>query len=364
MLSFHCGHIFCYECWGDYLKVRILTNFNINTILCPASGCKMQIDELTIKNVLKDQSILDRYYKLTINSFVMDSKNIRWCPGNNCRNAIKVKLLKEKTVCCSCGTFFCFGCGLSPHPPADCKMLRTWNNKIATEGGDSEWKVKFTKECPKCDFLIHKEGGCQYMNCSNCNHKFCWICLGAFDHKQHNCSAFKQQMNEEINVKRFELLKYNHYFTRYKTHEQSIKLEDRILKRADILMNQAVEKGNSWFDVQHFKKAALQLMEARNILKNTYVYGYYLPPHVNREIFEYLQAELEEKTEKLSQILENEQQIYEKSAILNATENVKKRLASLIEGLSDHDIVGGTNTQKTFKADEFEDYQGWIYNPG
>jgi hypothetical protein len=54
-----------------------------------------------------------------------------------------------------------------------------------------------------------------------------------------------------------------------------------------------------WIDVQYIKSATQQLMEARNMLKWTYVYGYYLPEHVNRDLFEYLQADLEAGTEVL-----------------------------------------------------------------
>lgn len=49
-----------------------------------------------------------------------------------------------------------------------------WMAKCAREGDDLKWLAQYTKECPKCKALIHKDGGCQYMTCSTCQHKFCW----------------------------------------------------------------------------------------------------------------------------------------------------------------------------------------------
>jgi ariadne-1 len=49
----------------------------------------------------------------------------------------------------------------------------------------------------------------------------------------------------------------------------------------------------SWIDVQFIETATKSLTECRRMLKFSYIYGYYLPNHVNREIFEYLQADLE-----------------------------------------------------------------------
>lgn len=64
-------------------------------------------------------------------------------------------------------------------------------------------------------------------------------------------------------------------------------------------------------------------MEARNMLKWTYVYGYFLPDQVNRDLFEYLQADLEGATEKLSALLEAKEE-KDRLKIINATEYVKQ----------------------------------------
>uniref|UniRef100_A0A5F9CK12 RING-type domain-containing protein n=1 Tax=Oryctolagus cuniculus TaxID=9986 RepID=A0A5F9CK12_RABIT len=32
-----------------------------------------------------------------------------------------------------------------------------------------------TKDCPKCNIRIEKNGGCNHMQCSKCKHDFCWM---------------------------------------------------------------------------------------------------------------------------------------------------------------------------------------------
>jgi ariadne-1 len=56
-------------------------------------------------------------------------------------------------------------------------------------------------------------------------------------------------------------------------------------------------QGMTWADVKFVKDATVALMECRNILKHTYIYGYYLPEKVNRDIFEHLQSDLESGVE-------------------------------------------------------------------
>mmetsp|Transcript_3584 Transcript_3584/g.3960 ORF Transcript_3584/g.3960 Transcript_3584/m.3960 type:complete len:523 (-) Transcript_3584:184-1752(-) len=357
-----CNVEFCPDCW----KLHITTNINdgkVKVIRCPAKGCISQIDAVTINSLLgDDEGSKQKYAKLVADAYVMDNPNVRYCPSPGCDRAIKVELLKDKHVVCDCSCKFCFGCGKLPHAPAECGMARKWEQKIAKEGEDAQWLAAFTKECPKCATLIHKDGGCQYMACPKCSHKFCWICLGNFDHKNHQCNKFTETSGDD---KRKDLHKFMHFLTRYQTHEQSAKLEDKLMEIAERIMHELAEKGMSWIDVQFIKTATEQLTEARDVLKWTYVYGYFLPDQVNRELFEYLQGELEEGTEKLSELLEAKGE-KDRMNIINQNEFVKQRLQNLLEGLAEGDITGGDNTvkEKTYKTEGFEKYNGWIYNAG
>ena len=52
---------------------------------------------------------------------------------------------------------------------------------------------KVVKRCPKCHVIIDKDGGCNHMTCSNCNHQFCWICLQDWDkHEDYYTCPFNE----------------------------------------------------------------------------------------------------------------------------------------------------------------------------
>lgn len=80
---------------------------------------------------------------------------------------------------------------------------------------------KFWFQCPRCHICIEKNGGCNHMQCYNCKHDFCWMCLG--DWKSHGseyyeCSRYKENPNiahESVHAQAREALKkYLHYYER------------------------------------------------------------------------------------------------------------------------------------------------------
>ena len=48
------------------------------------------------------------------------------------------------------------------------------------DSATSCWIVQYTKDCPECKTAINKDGGCNHMHCKQCDHHFCWVCLGGF----------------------------------------------------------------------------------------------------------------------------------------------------------------------------------------
>jgi hypothetical protein len=43
------------------------------------------------------------------------------------------------------------------------------------------WIEVNSKKCPNCETNIEKDKGCMKMDCSSCNHLFCWLCLRPWD---------------------------------------------------------------------------------------------------------------------------------------------------------------------------------------
>jgi ariadne-1 len=58
------------------------------TISCPAK-CNIRVDDVTVLRLIDLPDVRRKYQYLITNSFVECNRNMRWCPGKNCKNAIK-----------------------------------------------------------------------------------------------------------------------------------------------------------------------------------------------------------------------------------------------------------------------------------
>lgn len=57
-------------------------------------------------------------------------------------------------------------------------MVKDWWRKKEEDSATATWISSYTKDCPKCQSPIEKNGGCNHMWCKQCRHEFCWVCLG------------------------------------------------------------------------------------------------------------------------------------------------------------------------------------------
>lgn len=162
------------------------------------------------------------------------------------------------------------------------------------------------------------------MQCAKCKYDFCWICLEEW--KKHSsstggyyrCTRYEviqhvEEQSKEMTVeaekkhKRFqELDRFMHYYTRFKNHEHSYQLEQRLLKTAKEKMEQLSralkETEGGCPDTTFIEDAVHVLLKTRRILKCSYPYGFFLEPKsTKKEIFELMQTDLEMVTEDLAQ---------------------------------------------------------------
>lgn len=104
------------------------------------------------------------------------------------------------------------------------------------------WIMANTKPCPKCKKPIEKNQGCNHMSCRECNHGFCWVCLG--DWKDHGsgtggyykCNKYQEEVKKNTSLQKAEqereraqseLRRYLFYFERYMNHEKSQKIAQK-----------------------------------------------------------------------------------------------------------------------------------------
>lgn len=196
MTGLECGHRFCLVCWREYLTTKIVTEGLGQSISCAAHGCDILVDDVTVTKLV-DPRVKVKYQQLITNSFVECNQLLRWCPSVDCTNAIKVSYGDARPVSCKCGHVFCFACGENWHDPVKCCWLKKWIKKCDDDSETSNWIAANTKECPKCNVTIEKDGGCNHMVCKNqnCKHDFCWVCLGSWEphgSSWYNCNRYDE----------------------------------------------------------------------------------------------------------------------------------------------------------------------------
>lgn len=315
MTGLECGHRFCTTCWRDYLTTKIITEGLGQSISCAAHGCDILVDDVTVTKLVSDARVRTKYQQSITNSFVECNQLLRWCPSTDCTYAIKVQSVEPRPVRCKCGHYFCFVCGENWHDPVECRWLKKWIKKCDDDSETSNWIAANTKECPKCNVTIEKDGGCNHMVCKNqnCKHDFCWVCLGSWEphgSSWYNCNRFDEdeakQARDAQEKLRSSLARYLHYYNRYMNHMQSLKFEHKLYASVKHKMEEMQQHNMSWIEVQFLKKAVDILCQCRQTLMYTYVFAYYLVKNNQSMIFEDNQKDLESATETLSEYLERD----------------------------------------------------------
>ncbi|XP_050795465.1 ankyrin repeat and IBR domain-containing protein 1 isoform X6 [Gopherus flavomarginatus] len=346
-----CGHEFCRSCWEAFLNLKIQEG-EAHNIFCPAYDCFQLVPVEIIESVVS-REMDKRYLLFDIKAFVENNPAIKWCPIRACERAVKLTrqgsnttgsdtlnfpLLRAPAVDCGKGHLFCWECLGEAHEPCDCQTWKNWLQKISEmkpeelvgvseayeDAANCLWLLTNSKPCANCKSPIQKNEGCNHMQCAKCKYDFCWICLEEW--KKHSsstggyyrCTRYEiiqhvEEQSKEMTVeaekkhRRFqELDRFMHYYTRFKNHELSYQLEQRLLKTAKEKMEQlsralsGTEGGCP--DTTFIEDAVQELLKTRRILKCSYPYGFFLEPKsTKREIFELMQTDLEMVTEDLAQ---------------------------------------------------------------
>jgi len=314
MTGLECGHLFCTQCWTEYLTTKIIDEGASQMIECPGS-CNIVVDDQTVMTLITDPRVKLKYQHLITNSFVQCNRLLKWCPSPDCSNAVKVQHVEAKPVKCRCTHSFCFNCSENWHDPVRCHLIKKWIKKCDDDSETSNWISANTKECPKCGATIEKDGGCNHMICKNqaCKADFCWVCLGPWEphgSSWYNCNRYDEDEaksnRDNQEQSRAALQRYLFYCNRYMNHLQSLKFENKLYAMVKDKMEEMQQHNMSWIEVQFLRKSLDILCECRRTLMYTYVFAYYLKKNNNQQIFEDNQKDLETATEQLSEYLERD----------------------------------------------------------
>lgn len=226
LIGLRCAHWACEDCWRAHIDGRVRDGA-VN-VECMATGCLERVGEDNLLEYM-DPTLTESYHRQLLNNFVNTSTTLRWCPGADCKHAIKTSNTAPQVAVCTCGCRFCSSCGEEWHEPLDCQNLRRWNrlceqqpppvqpaptepssepdrrfNYIRCPRCDAklknprfckncswdadieeEWLMThrgyradegptIVKVCPKCHIHVWKDGGCDSMECEKCEYAFKW----------------------------------------------------------------------------------------------------------------------------------------------------------------------------------------------
>ena len=337
-----CGHQFCKDCWTMHFEVQVSQGVSTG-IQCMERDCDIIAPEDFVLSLLTRPSVRKKYLRFAFADYVKSHPQLRFCPGANCTTLVQAgESLAKRAICHNCKTVFCFKCGTDYHSPTDCDTIKQWLTKCADDSETANYISAHTRDCPKCHICIEKNGGCNHMQCYNCKHDFCWMCLGdwkAHGSEYYECSRYKENPNiaqESLHVKAREALKkYLFYYERWENHSKSLKLEEATLETIKERINEKVMGGSgTWIDWQYLTTAAGFLAKCRYTLQYTYPYAYYLQPGPRKSLFEYQQAQLELEIEDLSWKIERAEST-DRGDLENQMDIAEKRRITLLKDFID-----------------------------
>lgn len=320
-----CNHRFCHDCWRSYLTMKI-NEGEVVRINCPAVSCRHVIPDEVVKKLVTED-IFKKYLRFVTRSFVEDNTHFTWCPAPRCGNAITTDMLHNQIVHCTCGFRFCFSCHHEAHTPASCEQIKQWMKKCNDDSETGNWLGSNTKDCPRCQVSVEKNGGCNHMTCRQCTHEWCWLCMRPW--KGHSdfyaCSRYEksqkakerkktrktkkqskiEQLEAEREAKRIALERYLTYYHKYLEHDMTIKQANEIREKAQSKMKVMQSEQSTLAEVKFIESATEMLLECQNVLKYSFVYNYYLEDDAReKHIFAFLLMELQTTTQQLAEILE------------------------------------------------------------
>lgn len=322
-----CGHRYCEECWTNYLKERILSPGNLESVCshCMGKECMCPVPESVFARFVRDPKLVKRYAEQSLRHFVSVEPHYKWCPYPGCNAVVRVDTLSitDPVTCSFCGNTYCFHCSdpeIGDHRPCLCEQMRKWKEKATNESENINWLTANTKRCPKCHAAIEKNGGCMHMTCNKqsggCGYEFCWMCRGPWSEHgsatggYYSCNRYDKSAAKKEDMAaekaKSDLDYYMFFYHRYDSHKMACKTVVQQLhdlpRRQDALMRTFHVQAAETRFLEEALRALIQFLRA---LQFSYAYGYYLGRKSPKmELFQYLQENLEKFTNHLTELCE------------------------------------------------------------
>lgn len=339
-----CGHRYCATCWQGHLSAMVETlGKNVTGASCMYPGCKAVVPYDGWEKLVPPDTA-DRYWYFTLKEFVeCNSRSYVFCSNPSCARTIHYKGTGHcsDVVECECGKKFCFNCGMEKHNPATCEQFDKWRAKETNDEESDRLLKATTKPCFHCGFPTERNQGCNHMTCSRCKGEWCWMCRGDWKtHGSHTGGFYTCNRYESSEAKKIDDWaktymvdneRYKHYYERYFNHNLR---KNEIEKKAPLLKKAAEDyAAKTGINCSVIGEALDLVVECRDALKYTYVYGFYLENKKEKDFFEYLQSNAEGITERLSEIVMKPIDQINIDNLKNIVRVTRKYLKNLVVGI-------------------------------
>jgi len=348
--TLNCNHKpYCLDCWREYLKeLTLRSGSQVINAKCIFPKCPIKINSENFKKLAEPKDF-DRYQYFFTKNYVESDKHLAFCPNAACGNAVKYHGVGRPTevVECTCGAKFCFSCGREQHSPVSCKMLDQWNLRNEDDQESLRLIQATSKPCFHCGMPTERTQGCNHMTCrkeqGGCGGEWCWMCRGDWKtHGQHtggfySCNKYDvsdaKKVDDEASRVKADSDRFLHYFTRFFNHDVLNKHAEKQKREIQQKMDQFRDQTNQ--NPDFMMEAVDLLVECRRILKYTYAYGFYLEEGPAKIFFEYLQANAEGITERLTEALTLPADKINAEDLKNRIRVTKKYISNLVKGIEE-----------------------------
>ena len=173
-----CGHLYCVACVNDLLETSERNkSFQIT---CCSEGCSSSLVLRDFENLIKSEEQRDQLAEAALSNLVQTNPKLySYCPSPDCPMVYKVSEPDNAKpfTCPKCLRKTCTACRNDAHVGFEsCASWKEYNDNSHV----FEWaRGKNVRECPKCNNLIEKNGGCMHVSC-NCGAHICWRCMKTF----------------------------------------------------------------------------------------------------------------------------------------------------------------------------------------
>ncbi|XP_054877147.1 ranBP-type and C3HC4-type zinc finger-containing protein 1 [Poeciliopsis prolifica] len=172
-----CLHTFCREC----LKGTVINSQDAE-VSCADTDCESKLLDREIKELLTEEEH-QRFLELRLSIAESRSEHSFHCQTPNCRGWCIYEDDVNEFHCDLCNETNCILCR-AIHKDMNCKDYQD-DLRIRAENDEAAQKTKQMLEnmlqngeamkCPRCDIIVQKKDGCDWICCLMCKTEICWV---------------------------------------------------------------------------------------------------------------------------------------------------------------------------------------------